>query len=490
MILPPGHELATLKCTILYVHILHPSIKTTNRYNALSYTWDDPTDTAVLELVDASNSHAGKVKVTRSLVTALQHFRHPTHHLAFWADQVCIDQSNVEEKEMQISLMKLIYERAGAVYAWLGPRSDDSDLAMEKIADSDSLFESASLLPTYNGTSRMTSHQGPRKVQETQTMALSAIFALLCRPWWSRTWILQESTAQMPTQTLLCCGDKQLQLSTFLRFTDKIRGTLVHPQALHLGFQKLLSLPFWPRFLAFLRGRQVSAGKRPLLSLVENVRDTTATDPRDKVSAMLNFALERNPSDSELRPDYSQTLRQTYTRLALWHIRKYQGLDVFARCGQMHGLGDHMASWTPDRRQGVAHVAFPKYTVNDDPVSEPLYSASGVHSDSLQVKAPLPVDTQHLTLCAVYLCEIGRAVPQTNAQMQGFEVEDTWRPVDGSLCCPLNNVTMEEVFRRTMYIDLKARFDDRQRINFERQRGDVPRARLETWRKTIPIWSI
>jgi hypothetical protein len=373
---------------------------------------------------------------------------------------------------MQISLMKLIYERAGAVYAWLGPKSDDSDLAMEKIADSDSLFESALLLPTRNGNAGIESHQNPREVQETQARrALSAIFVLLCRPWWSRTWILQESTAQIPTQTLLCCGDKQLQLSTFLHFTDKIRGTLIHSHALHPGFQKLLSLPFWPQLLGFLRSRQVSAGKRPLLSLVENVRYTIATDPRDKVYAMLNFALERNTNDAELSPSYTQTLRQTYTRLALWHIWRYQCLDVFAHCGRTHSVGDQMASWTPDWRQRAAHVVFPKSTVNDDPGSEPLYRASGAHMNGLQLNAPLPVDTQLLTLCGLNLCQIGRVAPRTNVQTRGFEVEDTWRPVDGSLRCPLNNITMEEVFRRTMYIDLRARFDDQQRINFERQRG-------------------
>jgi hypothetical protein len=55
MILPPGGDLDPLKCPILYVHVLDPSIKTINRYNALSYTWGDPTDTTTLELEDASN---------------------------------------------------------------------------------------------------------------------------------------------------------------------------------------------------------------------------------------------------------------------------------------------------------------------------------------------------------------------------------------------------------------------------------------------------
>jgi hypothetical protein len=384
MILPPGEYIDPLKCTILYVHVLHPSTNTTNRYNALSYTWGDPTDTTTLELVDPSNNNSGNIVVTRSLLTALEHFRDRRHHLAFWADQVCIDQSNIKGKETQIALMKLIYERAGAVYAWLGPRAGDSDLEMEKIADSESLFQRSRPPPADNEGAGTSSPHILSEVQKAQARALNAIHALLCRPWWSRTWILQESTAQVPAQILLCCGEKQLQMSTFLRFTDAIRARLIGPQLLHPGFERPLSVPFWPRFLAFLRSRQGSGGKRPLLALVENVRDTTATDPRDKVYSMLNFALERNPGDPELRPDYSQTLRQTYTRLALWHIKKYQCVDVFGHCGQTNCLVNHTPSWVPDWTQRLEPIVFPKFSIHDDPDSESLFSASGAYSDSLK----------------------------------------------------------------------------------------------------------
>ena len=50
--------------------------------------------------------------------------------MAFWVDQICIGQSSNAEKEDQICFMKLIYERAGSIYAWLGPSADWSDLAI------------------------------------------------------------------------------------------------------------------------------------------------------------------------------------------------------------------------------------------------------------------------------------------------------------------------------------------------------------------------
>src|SRR5579859_1973400 len=40
----------------------------------------------------------------------------------------------------QITLMKLIYQRAGAIYVLLGPPAGDSDLAMKTSADSASVY--------------------------------------------------------------------------------------------------------------------------------------------------------------------------------------------------------------------------------------------------------------------------------------------------------------------------------------------------------------
>jgi hypothetical protein len=190
---------------------------------------------------------------------------------------------------------------------------------------------------------------------------------------------------------------------------------------------------------------------------------------------MLNFALERNLSDPELRSDCSQTLCRTYTRLALWHIMKYHCLDVFGHCGQTHGLVDHLPSWVADWRKEVPHVVFPKLTIHDGLGTEPLFRASGLYHDGLKFNAPLAADTQHLTLCGVKLGEIGNVRPKTNAQTRGVEVEETWRPLDGSRLCPLNKITLDEVFRRTVYTDLRARFNDQLRAIFKRQRGgDFP----------------
>jgi hypothetical protein len=42
-----------------------------------------------------------------------------------WADQICIDQSNLDERSQQVLLMKKIYENALTVFVYLGEGPPD-----------------------------------------------------------------------------------------------------------------------------------------------------------------------------------------------------------------------------------------------------------------------------------------------------------------------------------------------------------------------------
>jgi hypothetical protein len=48
-------------------------------------------------------------------------------------DAVCINQSDNDEKSWQVRQMNDVYEKARLVTVWLGPASEDSDLAMHKL---------------------------------------------------------------------------------------------------------------------------------------------------------------------------------------------------------------------------------------------------------------------------------------------------------------------------------------------------------------------
>lgn len=103
------------------------------KYNALSYAWNPPVegngppqvqvrcDTASFEL------SADLYQAIKSL--AILHISRP-----IWIDCICIDQSNIKEKEWQLPLMGNYYSRAKMVWIWLGESYGNSDSAMEAMA--------------------------------------------------------------------------------------------------------------------------------------------------------------------------------------------------------------------------------------------------------------------------------------------------------------------------------------------------------------------
>ncbi|KAK0619675.1 hypothetical protein B0T14DRAFT_519666 [Immersiella caudata] len=85
---------------------------------AISYTWGSLRDRTSLEICcnppgcDSANCRSGnhRVLVPKNLGSALQRLRQLNLHegtdIAFWADSICIDQSNRVERNRQVPLMR------------------------------------------------------------------------------------------------------------------------------------------------------------------------------------------------------------------------------------------------------------------------------------------------------------------------------------------------------------------------------------------------
>jgi hypothetical protein len=93
----------------------------------------------------------------------------------FWADQISIDQNNLKERGHQVQLMGKIYSQAKVVYAYVGPKPDDS------IFDADALAGP----PTASKPECLSFDQYPENYWLT-------LIDLLTRDYWHRLWIVQE----------------------------------------------------------------------------------------------------------------------------------------------------------------------------------------------------------------------------------------------------------------------------------------------------------
>ena len=121
-IFPCREKDATISCGLQTV-----SLNDGPEYIALSYVWGDPNDTDDIILNGATAT------VTKSLALMLRDVGNPvfptakswrkskgTLALLFWADGVCINQEDTTEKGHQVALMRLVYQRARGVVAWMG----------------------------------------------------------------------------------------------------------------------------------------------------------------------------------------------------------------------------------------------------------------------------------------------------------------------------------------------------------------------------------
>jgi hypothetical protein len=74
--------------------------------------------------------------ITESCEDALRRFQKDLKQaqaLSIWIDAICIDQSNTQERNQQVSMMGDVYGSATTVWVWLGPGTKDSDKAFKYV---------------------------------------------------------------------------------------------------------------------------------------------------------------------------------------------------------------------------------------------------------------------------------------------------------------------------------------------------------------------
>jgi hypothetical protein len=107
ILLQPSYDLeAEIHCSLFTTTLRECEDDIAEHYVALSYVWGSQVERSTI-IID------GKPKsVTASLDCALRHVREDRRILRLWADGVCINQEDTEEKNQQVRQMDLVYSTA------------------------------------------------------------------------------------------------------------------------------------------------------------------------------------------------------------------------------------------------------------------------------------------------------------------------------------------------------------------------------------------
>ncbi|KAI1332147.1 HET-domain-containing protein [Xylariaceae sp. FL0255] len=289
--------------------LVYGSLKDSQAYSALSYNWGDLRNGKNLIVDDVT------VQVSENLMLALKRLWEMNRRL-IWVDWLCINQRDNEEKSGQVRMMDTIFAKAELVYAWLGSESHDSDMAMAVLGAS----------------SASTQIELPEEVE----IACDAVIRLFSRPYWTRCWIIQEvCRARHP---VIMCGRRYVHWGTMMKRLDGL-GTSVPAQ-----YAQHLIAPL--RRMRYRDQNRFRADTETgLIPLIVSSRRSLASDPRDKLYALLSLA-----KDGRMlvpTPNYSQTPETIFIDAARCMVTEHDRTDIMLFAHRTRGPRD-LPSWVPD----------------------------------------------------------------------------------------------------------------------------------------------
>ena len=202
----------------IQLELKHAPLDGKPEYEALSYTWgtDIPGKTIAIndQAVDP-NDEPREICISNNLyeflITRAQAVETADSDKGtwLWIDQICIDQTDVLEKNSQIPLMPDIYASATQVIVWLGPGFEGSDALMECLGSatiSSADGETASIPDTPGAVFWSCPNKADSKpILHMYMSHIPALRAFIDLSYWYRVWICQEIA--LSERRLLCLGN-------------------------------------------------------------------------------------------------------------------------------------------------------------------------------------------------------------------------------------------------------------------------------------------
>ncbi|WYZ40013.1 hypothetical protein EsH8_IV_000354 [Colletotrichum jinshuiense] len=344
----------------IVAHLAHCPLVCEVVYHALSYVWGDP-DPAVEIVVNGQ-----KMRVRKNLEQALRTIRQSERAIAIWVDAVCIDQSNIVERNRQISRMFDIYDRATQVVCYVGEHNDDTNLALGFVPYLDTLGIMMNDKGHYD-----IGKEGDKIGPEKYPRLCAALYKFMCRPYFRRIWVIQEVAISSDPAVFVdnrkdvafgsldaAAYNLQAMIASNPDLTNQIMRADPELEVLGVSHDEIgfiRKLFYFRHLMAGGAAYQqffppnVSKHSPGFLEAAILARDFQATDGRDKLFALWNLAQDKKDLDFQL--DYTKSLEKVFLDFATAWATQHGSLDVIT-ASEPHrnakGFYDSVPSWCPD----------------------------------------------------------------------------------------------------------------------------------------------
>jgi Heterokaryon incompatibility protein (HET) len=335
--------------------LIKASLNTNPVYDALSYTWGDPSITTTISLDGDQN-----FSVTTNLERALQDLRLEGEIRTIWVDAVCIDQKNLAERSQQVSIMRTIYSKASLVRVWIGLDIDMHAPAFAKLSNFGSTTSSHAVDDLGNDPDFW-----------------SPLEPLFSHRYWTRLWVQQELLHA--SDFVVHCRRELLSGKCIMMFQDELRKRRALERHWAIVSEKISfqgsPLKHFRDWQQRVRSGNYSVCSKPdeisspsvpvreptrdligamyhrgsLLYCLASYRTLQVSDPKDKVFGILGLALDC--SESTIPIYYENTVASVYVEALRFLVTKYGTLDFLRFASVLEDRrqdGDALPSWVPD----------------------------------------------------------------------------------------------------------------------------------------------
>ncbi|KAK1701766.1 heterokaryon incompatibility protein-domain-containing protein [Colletotrichum acutatum] len=330
-------------------------------YVALSYVWGDLSD---LQLVYV-NDH--EVYIGRNLSEALRHLRRRDRPIRLWTDALCINQNDIAERNHQVHQMRNIYSSALETVIYLG----DHDGSNTTTSAWNFLERQSEWALNKDGNEDT---QLPFTLEEDLIYFRGDVadveLSVLKKAWFLRVWVLQEVVVSKKVS--IQCGHRRVPWNDFCklillnpRYHDRYGYSMQAIERVDIvrdmfqarcAYQESHNLaqlrPSWHTHVTNYGGRSAH-----IIDMLARARQLEASDPRDKIFALLGISTNVDLDNRLMAVDYGKSKVEVQTDLARYIMEEHKSLDILSyvihsinglSSLRSFGQADALPSWVPD----------------------------------------------------------------------------------------------------------------------------------------------
>lgn len=323
------------------------------KYEAISYVWG----TDVMDHLISVDGR--KLPITKNLDAALRQVRRTDQARSLWADSICINQKDNDEKGYQVALMGQIYETSSCTMVCLGVgrRLAEAEYArniaimVNKVND---LYEHVLNDPELSEVWNSFPQVEPTDPLVTDIKWMTSWNAMILHPWYYRGWVVQEVT-RAPRACILWAG-VEIDWRHILRFNywlnlraQHVTTTLTTPKQISSIHLQLYASRNMNESRLFTGESMLDRLKEmTTIDILGRGRSLQVKEPKDRIYALMHLL---RSDGTTLQPDYAPTTSHldVYRDFAIKYTEDKADLDLLNCVEHNQNTFDQesIPSWVP-----------------------------------------------------------------------------------------------------------------------------------------------